>query len=64
MAKSKEKRYQSWLKLKGFSTIAKELKLNYETVRRWGNKGDRVPDPMKLKLIKMSKGELEIKDFF
>ena len=59
------KKWQKWIKYRGIGWVADKLGLHYDTVRQWCLKGAPAPrDKHKLKLVKLSRGEIEILDFF
>ena len=60
----KKMKWQKWIEQKGINNVAKELDVSREAVRRWliG-----LCEPSKrniLRLVRLSKGDLTLNDFF
>ena len=57
-------KWQRWIVQKGVQTVSKRLGVSYEAVRLWIH-GKTVPnDEHKRKIVKMSRGDLGIGDFY
>lgn len=56
--------WRKWIKAQGIKAVADDLKIEYETVRRWVVGICKPSDTHKKKLIKLAKGEFGYADFF
>ena len=56
--------WRTWIKHNGIRQTAKDLKIEYESVRRWVVGICLPSDILKKKLIKLAKGEFGYADFF
>ena len=57
-------RWRKFIEKYGVSEIAYKLLVHHNTVRHWLKEGGVPKDKYKIALVKLSKGEIEYKDFF
>ena len=64
MDKNNLTKFELWLDIYGQTRLADELEVTRQVVNNWARTRQRPSDNFKIKIVKLSNGVIEFKDFF